>query len=342
MENTSKVIARISAGIFACLFVATMVFSFVVYNFEKSIFDAELYIQAFEKEDLYQRLPDLIAQTLHVASQEADANNPLALLRNLSDDEWILFVSEILPPKEIEIIANDIVRQIMAYLNGASDEIVISLASLKKHLSSPQGINAIYGILDAQPDCTIDQVVAIAMGQQNVSLCRPPDTFLLFDLRPIIDSEIKTAVSLVPEQVDLAPAGAERAGELQDLQNMRIVMRLTPLLPVLCLLMVTVIAVRSFGELLNWWGYQLFLAGLFSIGVTVLSGPLSAWLFHSFVAPALPENLPPDIFAMFEDVVASIAYGAVQPTIKIAGIMALLGLLMIATPFLLRKQRVTI
>ena len=181
--------------------------------------------------------------------------------------------------------------------------------------------------------------MAMAMGQQNVSLCRPPDSFLLFDLRPFIESEIKAAVSLVPEQVNLASEGVDHEGELQALQSLRIVMRLSPLLPVLCLLMVTVIAVRTLRDWLNWWGYPFILAGLVSIGVTAFSGTLSARLFYSFVAPAFPENLPPGIFAMFEDVVASIAYGAVQPAIRIAGIMVLLGLLMVAAVFLFRKQR---
>ena len=81
MKNFSKTLAVI----FAILFVVVTGLAFLLYNLEQSLFDAELYIQAFEEENLYQRLPDLVAQALNGAAQEADPSNPLTLFQNLSE-----------------------------------------------------------------------------------------------------------------------------------------------------------------------------------------------------------------------------------------------------------------
>jgi hypothetical protein len=336
MEITSKTLTGILAGIFVILFVVTTALTFALYSVEQSAFDAQLYNKALEEENIYQRLPDLIAQTLHVAVQNPDASISLALLRNFSEDEWRMYMIELLPPKELEILAEDTITQLIAYINGENDAVVLSLVSLKAHLSSPQGINAIYGILKAQPDCTAEQLTAMALGQQDMLLCNPPDTFLFFDLRPIIEAEIKAAVALVPQQATLIPANSSQPQEFQDLQNLRLVMRLSPLLPMLCLLMITILAVRSLSGWLNWWGFPLLAAGFISMSLSTISRPLAAVTFQVFISPVLPETLSLGFVNIFKDLTASIVYNAVQPTAKVAGFMALTGLVMIAIPFVIR------
>lgn len=326
------------AVFFAILFVVTTALTFVLYNLEQSLFDTELYVQAFEKENIYQRLPNLIAQALSVAAQEADSSNPLALLRSLSEEEWEIFMVELLPPVQLKTLAEDAVGQLMGYLNGENDQVVLSLTSLKTHMSSPQGINAIYGLLKAQPDCTLEHLTTLALGQQKMMLCNPPETFLFLDLRPIIESQIQAAVLFIPEQATLISAESSRAQKLQDLKDMRTLMRLSPILPILCLLMITVLEVRSLGDWLNWWGYPFWLSGLFSVALIILSGPLAAWMFRILVAPVFPESLPLDILDMFESVISRIAYEAVLPMAKIASLLILIGLIMVAIAFLLRKK----
>ena len=334
MEKFSKTLA----GLFAVLLVTTAALAFVLYTLEQSLFDPELYIQAFEKEDLYQRLPDLTAQALKVAAQQADSGNPLVLLRNLSEEEWRIFMDGLLPPAELKILAEDAVRQIMAYINNENDEVVLSLMGMKAHMSSPQGIEAIYGILRAQPDCTLEQLTVMALGQQDMMLCNPPETFLFLDLRPIIDSQIRAAVMFVPEQLTLISADARRVQELQDLNALRTLIRLSPLIPMFCLLMITILAVRSLRSWLNWWGYPLLFAGIFSILLTAISGPLAAWLFQTFVARVFPDSLPLEILDMLKSVVATIAYDAVSPIVKLAGIVSLIGLSMVVAALFSRKK----
>jgi hypothetical protein len=115
-------------------------------------------------------------------------------------------------------------------------------------------------------------------------------------------------------------------------------MRLSPLLPILCLLAITALAVRSLRGWLNWWGYPLLLAGFISMSLSALSRSLASGIFQLFIAPALPAVLSPDMVDVFKDLTAAIVHDALQPTLLMAGIMALIGLIMVAVAFLLRKR----
>ena len=339
MESFSKVLANTLAGIFAALFVFTTALAFALYNVEQSAFDAELYKQALAEENIYQRLPELIARELTVAAQQPERSDMLVLFRNLSEDEWRTFITQLLPPTELRILAESGVTQIMAYINGESDSANLSLSSLKTHLASPDGVNAIYGVMKSQPDCSLEQITAMALGQVNPSLCNPPDTFLFVDLRPIIEAQIKAFVSLVPEQVTIISPDDARPQELRDLRILRTVMRLSPLAPILCLLLITVLAVRSFRDWLVWLGYPLLLAGLVSMLLGGVSGWLASGLFRFAVSPRLPETLSADIVDVFSDLMASIVHNALSPVVLQAGVVALAGLVMVALAMLIRMLK---
>jgi hypothetical protein len=338
MEDTWKILTGTLAGIFAVLFVITTPLAFALYSVEQSVFNAEFYTQALEEENMYQRLPELIADALATTAGNDDSNNPLTLLSNLSGEEWQQFMIALLPPDELRLLSEDTIVQLVAYLNGESDQVVFSLASLKAYLGSQEGVNAIYGMLKAQPDCTVEQLTAMAMGQQDLVLCNPPETFLLFDLRPIYEQEIRALVSVIPDQMTILTAGADRAREIQNLKSLRTIMRLSPFLPIFCLLLITVFVVRSLRDWLNWWGYPLLFAGLISMSLTALSGPLAAFGFQIFVVPVLSNRLPADFLNVFKDLFAAIVHNALQPTLLVAGVLALVGLIMVALTVLFGKR----
>lgn len=338
MEKSWKVLAISLAGFFAILFVLTTALAFALFNAEKNAFNAELYIQALAEERVYQRLPELTAQAMTIAVQSQEGNGLLSLFRNMSEEDWRVFVDELFPPGELKLIAEDVLTQIMAILNGESDQAVLSIARLKMHLGSPVGVSAIYGMLKAQPDCTLEQLTVMALGTQGMVLCSPPDTFLFFDLRPFIEAEIKGAISFLPEQITIISATATKPQNLRNLNNIRTGMRFSPLLPMFCLFAIIALVVRSFKDWLNWWGYPFLFAGIFSIALSALSRLLAAWAFQVIVAPVLPETIPADFINVFKDLFSSIVQNAVQPTILIAGILTLIGLSMVAIAFLFQKQ----
>lgn len=326
------------ASLFAILFIGTTALALVLYSVEQSAFDPELYIQALDNEGTYQRLPELTARVLVTAAQKPDANQLLAVFRNLTEDEWRVLVAELFPPDVLRSLAIDGVTQFMGYLNGEQDNVVLSLNSVKAHLASPEGVNAVYGMLKAQPDCTLEQLTAMALGQSALTLCNPPETFLFVDLRPIIEAQIQGALSLFPGQVIVVQADANHVQTLRDLRALRLFMRWSPLVPLLCLLMMTILAVRSFYDWLNWWGYPFLLAGLISMSLSAVSGIIASLTFQVFMAAVLPDAIPAEIVGVFRDITGTIVRKAVQPTLPLAGVMALVGLVMVVIAFLFRNR----
>lgn len=338
MADPLKRLLEILALIFALLFVISTPLAFTLYSLERSVFDANLYIQAMDEENVYQQLPVLTAQTLALAAQQPNPNVLLSVFRNLSVEQWQGLIVQILPPPVLRVLTVDAVTQVIAYLNGEQAEAVLSLSILKTHMQSPEGINAINLLLDAQPDCTVEQLTAMALNQQALTLCDPPDTFLLFDLRPILAAQINTLLSLIPEQVTLIPAGLARPQYLNYLRDLRVLMRLSPLFPLLCLAVIAVLVVRSLRGWLNWWGYPLLLAGILSLFLTVISAPLASLIFQLLFLPALPAFFPADMTEMFRSLTAAIVRNALEPALLFAGAIMLAGLVMVMLGFLLRGR----
>jgi hypothetical protein len=322
----------------ALLFIVSTPVTLTLYSLERTVFDADLYIRAMDEQNVYGQLPVLIAQTLSSTAQTPGRSDILSVFRNLTPDQWQGLVAQLLPPPVLRTLAVDAITQLMGYLKGERADVVLSLVALKAHMQSPEGINAVTGMLEVQPDCTVEQLTAMALNQQALTVCNPPDTFLIFDLRPIIAAQINWLISLVPAQVTVIPAGLARPQYLNYLNDIRILMRLSPLLPILCLGIIAVLAVRTWRGWLNWWGYPLLFAGFISLFLSILSAPLSSLTFQILFAAALPAVIPAGILEMFKGLTAAIVRNALQPTLLVAGVMILVGLTMVALAFLLRGR----
>jgi hypothetical protein len=280
----------------------------------------------------------LTAQTLAAAAQQPGRTGILSIFRNLSADEWGTMALQLLPPEITRALTDDVVAQTMAYLSGDRESVVLNLTVLKAHLQSPQGVDAVYAMLKTQPDCTLEQLSAMVLNQQALTLCNPPETFLLVNLRPVVEAEIRSVMLLIPEQVTLISAGPNRLQTLRNLNALRFFMRWSPLLPVMCLLIITILAVRSLKSWLAWWGTSLLSAGLTSMFLSALSGPLAALTFQVFIAPFIPGAFPADIVDVFKGLTAVIVRHALQPVLLWAGIMVLLGTAMLTAMFLFRGR----
>jgi hypothetical protein len=115
-------------------------------------------------------------------------------------------------------------------------------------------------------------------------------------------------------------------------------MRLSPLLPILCLGIIAVLVVRTWRGWLNWWGYPLLFAGFISLFITATSAPLSSFIFQILFAPALPAFFPAGMLEMFKGLTAAIVRHALRPALLLAGSMIVIGLVMVALGYLFRKR----
>jgi flagellar basal body-associated protein FliL len=58
---------KIIAGICAVLFVISAVFALFAFNIESKAFNSTTYQKAFEKQNLYERMPEILANALHTS-----------------------------------------------------------------------------------------------------------------------------------------------------------------------------------------------------------------------------------------------------------------------------------
>ncbi|MEZ0396893.1 MAG: hypothetical protein ABWK53_10765 [Anaerolineales bacterium] len=216
-------------------------------------------------------------------------------LRNLTVTNWEDILRTIMPPEELQRIIEDAIGQTFRYLNSQQTQVSLPMESVKQRIVGPEGLNALLAIIRAQPPCSqaetqaLERLVAGYSGQ--VSLCRPSED-LLNRMHPILEDQLQLIANQIPDRVQILggdSAGGDSAAPRPGLRLVRLGMRLSPDLPLLFLLIVTLLAVRTPKSWLRWWGIPMFLAGLFAM---ILAATLAA-IFEQTWVLALTSNLPP-------------------------------------------------
>jgi hypothetical protein len=156
--------------------------------------------------------------------------------------EWEAGIASLLPPEDLKALSDDTLDSVFGYLNNQSDSASISLQILKTRLAGPQGMELVSRILNAQPDCTLEQLLQMGMGfvSGDVSLCKPPEEMLGL-VTPLIETELRFLTGAIPDEVVLISA---ESGNLQGdprlrLNRARTIMKFSPLLPIVLLAALT-------------------------------------------------------------------------------------------------------
>ncbi len=277
-------IARILAILLIALIVITGPASLVLFNLERQAFNAATYEQALVSKNFYEHLPALLADVL----KKNISNSAPPIVQRMSVEQWRVLLTDLLPPQQLEAMTQDALNQIFAFLNGRTEVPRISLVEVKRSLGGPAGLAAVLTIIQAQPACTLEQLARVitSLGQD---LCNPPPGIL--DLaRPVIEDQLRLAALAIPDEVPLIPETASGYAQfnVRGLLVIRLIMRLSPLVPLFLLLCITLLVVRTFKSWLTWWGWPLLLAGL----VGALAGFSGAPLFRMLVEHRLTTRFP--------------------------------------------------
>lgn len=156
-------------------------------------------------------------------------------------------------------MGDGLLNSTFAYLNQQADIVQLSLVPLKTSMVGPSGVQAIYGILGAQPDCTLMQLAQMGfdlISGGSIQFCNPPAE-LEPVMTPAIQAQLQVAVTLIPDQITVYEAPLQNDPR-QKLQIARLFMRLSPILPLVFLLLMTIFAVNTFTSWLNLVGRVFF------------------------------------------------------------------------------------
>lgn len=337
---------RILALIVAALFVAVFIPVLSVSTLARLVADREAAKVALNGEVLLDEAATLLIR--EGLRQQAVIDNLPALVRD--SERLRLAVDELVPPDWAKGQSDAIVDAIYNYLESGDESFLtlsVETGPLFRALQGEPGRNMMLAILEGLPPCTLDNLPSIDLGAGtfDITVCMPPlvPVDLVADtlhgiVRQVINEE--TAAALLGERfefslLDLEPATrAETLSTLGRLRQFylwsRVVTWLLWLIPILCLLLILVLVVRSPGNLGYWWGWPLVTAaGISLLMLAILFPPILDLMAERIGQPAAGAGTGAIISRLLQ-----VAFEAMSE-IWLARMRLQAGLAMIAGLFLL-------
>jgi hypothetical protein len=334
-------IRKILAAFCAILFVITAIFALIFFNFDRRAFKAETYKRVLVSQGFYERIPLVLAEAINSAS--LDESELPFILRGMSTEAWATFFRAMLTQRTLNVMGDEALDSVFAYLNMETNSAQMSLLPLKASMRSEAGVTAVYTLLNGQPDCTLVQLAQMAINlitAQDLQLCKPPEELHPL-LTPLIQTQMNVTALALPDQITFASAeGVTPENDPRArLQTGRTLMRLTPLVPLGLLLLLTLLAVNSFKSWLDWWGIPFFLTGIFACIVSLSSAPVISGILKGIIAQRAPTFLP-DVFSNYASDLASAMVNALtRPILWQATFLTLIGLIMVITSYAIRQKQ---
>ena len=324
------------AGLFAVLFVMSAVFALLLFNFEREGFSAETYRKAFAKDDFYNRLPTVLAEAMVTTDQ-----NQLPIVMSRMDVQaWDAFFRTILAPDALTTMGDGLLNSTFTYLNQQSDIVQLSLAPLKTSMVGPSGVQAIYGLLSTQPSCTLMQLAQMGIdliSGGSIQFCNPPAE-LEPVMTPAIQAQLQVAAALIPDQITVYEAPLQNDPR-QKLQTFRLFMRLSPILPLGFLLLMTIFAVNSFTSWLTWWGASFLATGTFAGLMSFTGAPIFSFVFQGMLASRLSDYLPSIFLAYASDLATAMLQALLSPVLWQGLSLAAIGLVMLLVGYFVKANQ---
>lgn len=380
-STTINTLAKLVAGFLVVLFVLSTIVVLFSFFPIRQLLSPDFYKLTLEDEGVYHRLPGIIAERLATnivedtcvqnpgstdCSQENALDNTPVYFMILTQQEWESILSELIDPDWLQTQTENILDQFFYILlnspNPMDAPLELSLNEVKKRLAGPQGIQAFNQILDAQPDCSLDQLfglLQLGLGMPTdieTLLCQPPD-YIMSELNPVVESFLSGVVDQFPDQLTFylpdeimsSSTSGNNADPIQvaipkPIQTLRRTYRaisISPIVPLVLLSLVTILTVRSLREFLLWWGVSLLTAGLISLVLALSLTPISSWAFPRLIPGGSEASLGLSNLLIELGVVdfsRVLAERLVMSIVIPAGVITIIGLTLLLALYLINRQ----
>ena len=233
-----------------------------------------------------------------VGGNAGGASGAPEFFKVLTIDQWGSILRTLLPADWLQSQVESVLQQAFHLLDtpGAPLSITIDMRDFKKRLTGPAGTDAMMQIIQALPACAADYIPDVS-NPSSMLKCKPPDE-LMASVKPLIGDALAEAAKQIPDRLDILEQ-ARNSGALnldqfglpvgprQILQIGRVIARLSPILGLGILILVTLLVVRSWRGFLRWWGIPILAAG-----ICVVLTAIVIWVGLDVVISLGRENLP--------------------------------------------------
>lgn len=351
---------RFFASVVAVLFVITAVFALFLTNLFAVVADREVIKESLTNLDqlVVEAVPAFVAQTLEEQARERG-------LAPIDLDEAILQQSmeTLLPPGWIEAqtdTAVDTVYDMLESGNLDNAELEIDTTPLLDRFRGAPGQEIVGVIVNSLPPCAAPiNPAELFNGDVTIPACLPPGvpneqivqevhTRLVqaLDSNPQLTSEfgLLRVPLFSPEQQAQNEDLTQSRAQLLRLQQLFSLAQdwgwLLWLLSAGCLLLIALLAVRSWSEWGHWWGWPLLGTAAFVLFVAFLFPAITTLLLRQL--PADPAAITTSLQQTVVRLVTAVTDTWLSRVYLQAGIMLVAGVLLVLLGFLTGSRRQTV
>lgn len=316
------------ASITALSGIFTTIVALPLFALQLVLMSPDTYRGALESTAALQRLPDAAAAQLYLTAHDQGAYAP-PTVRALSEPQLRSVIRTLLPPEALRPIADSFVRAIVAAGSGSSEPATISFATLKERLLNGAAFDAYLQVIRAQPSCAESELPAlVASAATDLPECRPPEATIA-EIRPAVESSLDEIVRGIPDERGVSDVLGLPVRS--TLSTFRTALLLSPVVPILFLLVTVALGTRSRRGVLRWCGAVLAIGGGAVTALALATPRLFEQQWAGSIEPGLGSSLSPALLGIGYDMGSAIILAFATALAIIAGVVALAGVVSLIT-----------
>lgn len=332
-------IAQGLAALLGIIFIVVTTMILVALPIEAQIFNPNVYKRAIASQDLYERLPSLLA-TIPLTESDDPENDA----RYLTSADMEAIFNEVLSPEVTQPLLEEIIDQTLAYYNstGPNARIQVSMVDLKARLEGESGDRIMRQIVSSQPPCTETQNQAwreaLASDTVEAPECSPSPE-ILDEATPKLGEAFDDMVNSIPDVADMTPTyiptpGATSKDPRPTLMVIRWGIKLSPLISMVLMALVTLLVVRSRRGFFGWWGTLFLIVGIAVFLLAALSGLMVEWMIGEMVDQLTAQGETGGaVMVAFLEIVRHVLRGTGIQISILAGLSGVIGVAMVVAAF---------
>lgn len=347
-----RFLGKVIAFLLLIAFIVVLPALLWTYNIQSVLFDRSTYANISQNRSMYTTLlPAALPRfvdDMAARSPSDEARYTAGLFDNLGSAEWQEIANLLFPVDWIQEQIDRNAEALFAWIDGPDvlPAFVVDLGEPKSRMAGPEGEQATELVVGTWPICTPEQaqVVEAVLDEEadveDMPACQPDDAALRTRLLDAISEGLTTTADATPDSL-MADESQLSLQQSQQWLNLKVYLRvarrtsyLVFVLPAALLLLILILAVRSFKSLLRWYGWGLLLGGLLGllVLVPVSFSPLLAWQLASG-SQEVEITLLPALLAL-----AGIMSQITRPILIQSGAAAAVGFVMLGLASLIRDK----